>query len=90
MKFLYIKQEEFYLNEYASVEELKVAIENYVEFYNHRRWHQSLDYKTPASVFFTEVEEKESVDICTSPMGQTAPFGTYGQVMDNATALPTT
>jgi putative transposase len=46
------KREEFYLNEYESVNELKKAIRAYMQFYNHQRWHQSLDYKTPADVYF--------------------------------------
>ena len=49
-----VKREEFYLNEYLTINDLKKAIGNYIEFYNHRRWHQSLDYKTPASVFYNE------------------------------------
>lgn len=48
------KREEFYLNEYDSVKELKKAISAYMNFYNRKRWHQSLDYKTPASVYFDE------------------------------------
>lgn len=84
------KQEEFYLNEYASVKDLRKAVKAYIEFYNHKRWHQSLDYKTPAEVFFSAAEERKPVDMCTSPSGQSAPFGTCGQVMDNASALPTT
>jgi putative transposase len=49
-----VKREEFYLNEYATIRELKKAIGEYIEFYNHRRWHQSLDYKTPDSIYFNE------------------------------------
>ncbi len=75
--------------QYRSVKELRKAIDAYIEFYNHKRWHQSLDYKTPAEVFFTAVGKKEPMNMCISPSGQTAPFGAYGQVMDNATALPT-
>lgn len=48
------KREEFYLNEYESVKELKKAIGAYIEFYNKRRWHQSLSYKTPAAVYFEQ------------------------------------
>ena len=84
------KQEEFYLNEYTSVKELKKAINAYIEFYNHKRWHQSLDYKTPAEVYFSAAEKEKPMNMCTSPSGQAAPFGAYGQVMDNAGALPTT
>lgn len=49
-----VKREEFYLNEYATIRDLKKAIGEYIEFYNRRRWHQSLDYKTPASIYFNE------------------------------------
>lgn len=48
------KQEEFYLNEYKSIKELSNAISAYIEFYNQRRWHQSLGYKTPAAVYFEQ------------------------------------
>jgi putative transposase len=48
------KREEFYLNEYENVKELRVAIGAYIEFYNQRRWHQSLDYKRPADLYFEQ------------------------------------
>lgn len=48
------KSEEFYLNEYASVKELREAIRAYIKFYNQERWHQALDYKSPASVYFEQ------------------------------------
>jgi putative transposase len=51
------KTEKFYLNEFNSVRELRYAIKEYVEFYNHRRWHQSLDYKVPAEVYFEQERE---------------------------------
>jgi len=51
------KREKFYLNEYKKVKELRNAIEEYVEFYNQRRWHQSLNYKTPAEVYFEQERE---------------------------------
>ena len=83
-----VKREEFYLNDYASVKELKKAVGKYIEFYNYKRWHQSLNYKTPAEVYFDR-EERKPVDMWTSPSEQPAPFGTCGQAMDNANALPT-
>jgi len=49
-----LKREEFYLNDYKDVKELRKAISKYIEFYNQRRWHQSLDYKTPAAVYFEQ------------------------------------
>jgi putative transposase len=47
-----LKQEAFYLTEYQDVKELRKSIGAYIEFYNHRRWHQSLSYKTPAQIYF--------------------------------------
>jgi putative transposase len=54
-----IKYEDFYLNDYQTVPELRAGIKKYIEFYNDRRWHQSLGYKTPASVYY----EKQVVDL---------------------------
>jgi len=48
------KQEEFYLNDYGTVKDLQLAISKYIEFYNQRRWHQSLDHETPASYYFAQ------------------------------------
>lgn len=48
------KREEFYLHEYDDVKSLKEAIRNYIEFYNQKRWHQSLGYKTPADFYFEQ------------------------------------
>ena len=44
-----VKYEEIYLNDYATVSEAKEGIANYMNFY---KPHQSLDYKTPAEVYF--------------------------------------
>lgn len=62
------KQEEFYLNDYGSVKALKEAIRAYIEFYNQKRWHQSLDYKTPAEIYFKQ-ERKACgyMDECFAP-----------------------
>lgn len=53
-----VKREEFYLNDYVSVKALKKAIGAYIEFYNNKRWHQSLNYKTPADVYFGKLEKE--------------------------------
>ncbi len=47
-----VKYEEAYPNDYATVSEAKEGIGNYIDFYNQERPHQSLDYKTPAEVYF--------------------------------------
>lgn len=45
-----LKVEEVYLRDYASAREAGAGIARWLEFYNHRRPHQSLDYRTPAAV----------------------------------------
>lgn len=47
-----VKQECIYLHEFETIEEICLALEQYFEYYNNERLHQSLDYQTPASVYF--------------------------------------
>ncbi|MEW8959589.1 MAG: IS3 family transposase [Moorella sp. (in: firmicutes)] len=47
-----LKYEEVYLNEYQSPREARQGISRYLEFYNYRRPHQSLKYRTPAEVYY--------------------------------------
>jgi putative transposase len=49
-----IKYEAYYLNEYESFEELYSGIKNYINFYNDKRPHQSLEYKTPKMLYENE------------------------------------
>ena len=46
-----VKHEDVYLNGYATMGELMVGLSKYFVFYNTERPHQSLDYKTPDSVY---------------------------------------
>jgi len=45
-----LKYECLYLRQFETVPKLRRAIRNYVEFYNTKRLHQALDYKTPQEV----------------------------------------
>jgi len=47
-----VKYEEIYLRSYETVPELALGLRAYFEFYNNQRYHQALDYKTPAEVHF--------------------------------------
>jgi len=47
-----IKYEEVYLHAYESVSEARAGIGRYVNFYNSRRPHRSLDRKPPDAVYF--------------------------------------
>ena len=46
-----VKCERIYLNEYQSIKELKEDLKSYFYFYNHHRFHQTLDYKKPMEVY---------------------------------------
>lgn len=46
-----VKYECIYLREFATVSCVEKALREYFEYYNHKRHHQSLDYKTPAEVY---------------------------------------
>lgn len=54
-----LKYEEVYLKSYDSVAEARQELSRFVNFYNWTRPHQSLGYKTPADVYFSNKEEKE-------------------------------
>lgn len=47
-----LKQEKIYLLELNSVHDAKIAIDEYMKFYNFTRKHQSLDYKTPNNIYY--------------------------------------
>ena len=47
-----VKYEEVYLHDYVSPKEARQQLARYFEFYNLRRSHQALAYRTPAQVYF--------------------------------------
>jgi putative transposase len=47
-----VKYEEVYLRAYESVSEARMSIGRYLDFYNHRRPHSSLDRQTPDRAYF--------------------------------------
>ena len=50
-----VKYEEVYLRAYDSVSEARVSIGRYLDFYNGRRPHSSLDGATPDQAYFSEL-----------------------------------
>lgn len=46
-----VKWEEVYLHDYATPRDARRSLTTYLEFYNHSRLHQALDYRTPAEVY---------------------------------------
>ena len=57
-----LKQEKIYRIELDTVKEAKQAVEEYMDFYNNRRPHQSLDYQAPGEVHFKENLPIEMMD----------------------------
>lgn len=49
-----VKQEDIYINHYGSVREVRIGLNKFFNDYNNYRPHQSLDYLTPAQVYFKE------------------------------------
>ena len=57
-----MKYEEVYLKAYGNGIETHRGLREYFRFYNDRRPHQALGYRTPAEVFYGEtVEEDEEL-----------------------------
>jgi len=50
------KVERIYLNEYSSIAELKRDTKDYIDFYNHKRFHQTLKYKKPMNVYYESLK----------------------------------
>lgn len=47
-----VKYEDVFLSSYQGIDDARAGLVKYFQFYNHKRKHQSLDYHTPASVYF--------------------------------------
>ncbi len=45
------KCERIYLNEYETIKDLQEDVSDYIEFYNHQRFHETLKYKKPMNVY---------------------------------------
>jgi len=50
------KVEKIYLNEYDRVSTLKSDVADYMEFYNYRRFHETLNYKKPMNVYWDSIK----------------------------------
>ncbi|MCI0354521.1 MAG: IS3 family transposase, partial [Acidobacteria bacterium] len=57
-----LKQENIYLKDYATGDEVYQGLECYFDFYNHERPHQGLHERTPAEVYQWGAETKDGND----------------------------
>ena len=53
-----VKYENIYIQEYKTIRELKNGVNEYIEFYNYRRFHQTLNYKKPMDIYHLKEEEE--------------------------------
>ena len=68
-----LKYESVYLQNFETVAQARVAIAQYIEFYNQERPHQVLEYKTPDAVYQKHVGKHEIEEINTEKKSQ-SPF----------------
>ena len=47
-----VKYDEVYIHDYQSPREARQSLAKYLQTYNQRRLHQSLEYNTPAEIYF--------------------------------------
>ena len=55
-----VKYENVYLNEYRSLQDARQGLSHYFRFYNEKRLHQNLGYRTPAEIYFSACGDGES------------------------------
>ena len=53
------KCEKIYLNDYQTIKQLKEDVTDYMNFYNHKRFHQTLNYKKPMNVYFESLQAND-------------------------------
>lgn len=54
-----LKYEDIYLKDYRTMVELKAGIDRYIRFYNSERFHQSLEYETPDTIYESKFLARE-------------------------------
>jgi putative transposase len=55
------KCERLYLNEYNSLTDLSEDVDDYIEFYNKQRFHQTLEYKKPLDVYEKSIATQQAL-----------------------------
>jgi len=50
------KCERIYLNEYETIKNLQEDVDDYIEFYNDERFHETLKYKKPMKIYQEEIK----------------------------------
>ena len=53
------KCERIYLNEYKSLPDLRLDVADYIDFYNNRRFHESINYEKPMRFYWENLDTKK-------------------------------
>jgi len=56
-----VKYEHVYLQDRQTVQDTWLGLRDFFNFYNHERFHQSLDYRTPADVYLAKRHEETEI-----------------------------
>ena len=54
-----VKYENVYLKSYTNIQEARIGLTEYFDFYNNRRFHSSLNDATPSEVYFNKLKNNE-------------------------------
>ena len=57
------KCECLYLNEYSSLADLSEDVDDYIQFYNYRRFHQTLAYKKPMDIYMKSIAANQALKV---------------------------
>ena len=60
--FRTLKYENIFLHNYETASQLKLGINNFIYFYNTKRLHSSLEYKTPDEIYYNNLNKGENDD----------------------------
>ena len=74
-----LKYEEVFIKSYGSVAEARAGIGGWMKFYNDRRYHQALGYRTPRAVFEHSAAACGKVDNTVVPLRSTPALTTFPQ-----------
>ena len=53
------KCERIYLNEYKGLPDLRLDVADYIDFYNNRRFHESINYEKPMRFYWENLDTKK-------------------------------
>jgi putative transposase len=63
-----VKYENVFLKSYRTINEAMIGLNDYFQFYNLKRPHQSLNYQTPATAYFTNFQRSKTINSLIPPL----------------------